>query len=287
MLTLEAYVAAVSLPCALSACLWLQGRSAMPRAGIPKFQIEKVHVASCERGVLRLTDAELHALQQYLTALGESGVEVVPCEPREPPEATAEAKGRAATKLPDRAIADERSTSRKRLRPVSPATSPGTSPYTPSTTHKRGRPVSPATSAGTSPYTTPSPSQRSSSPEGEPMEKPLTEEEEARQQLQRMIDRLDADQLAKLIELNNPARDPKTGEYILGYDQLGADQRESFRRSVEQLLQAQTEEELARQAKEPPEEAVTQKICPKLPVPTVASHEQAVQDMLREFESWI
>ena len=103
------------------------------------------------------------------------------------------------------------------------------------------------------------------------MEKPLTEEEEARQQLQRMIDRLDADQLAKLIELNNPARDPKTGEYILGYDQLGTDQRESFRRSVEQLLQAQTDEELARQAKEPPEEAVTQKICPKLPVSTVAT----------------
>ena len=101
------------------------------------------------------------------------------------------------------------------------------------------------------------------------------EELKAKKQLQQMIDELEEEKLTKLIELSDPDKDEETGEYILGYDQLSPDKRDSFRRHVEQLLREQQAEK-AQEAKmngaEPPKEGTVEaqvlfekERCPRMP----------------------
>ena len=94
-----------------------------------------------------------------------------------------------------------------------------------------------------------------------------------------MVDRLDEAQLAKLIEISNPEKDPKTGEYILGYNKLAPEKRDVFRKQVEELLKDQELDAANPKSGEVP--------CAKRPIPAEDEHERAVQEMLREFESWI
>ncbi|CAE7588965.1 Ythdc2, partial [Symbiodinium natans] len=280
------------------------------RGGKPCFQIEDFHLAGSGVGELRLTASELQALQQYLSGLGLTDVELEPCADEASAQPVVEAKISEATPKkraneakdaaqevvsmphPKRVVEAKISeaTPKKRANEAKDAAQEVVSVPHP----KRVRAASPDSDAGTPRSLTPT--SRSSTPERDltgPSQDPdgnqkekedgnqdgNQKEKEAKRELQRMIDQLDDDKLAKLIELSQPDKDPKTGEHILGYDKLAPDKRESFRQLVAQLLKEQE--------KDTEDMKCGKATCVKRPIAPADEHEQAVQEMLREFESWI
>ncbi|OLQ09081.1 hypothetical protein AK812_SmicGene7364 [Symbiodinium microadriaticum] len=131
--------------------------------------------------------------------------------------------------------------------------------------------------------------------------------------LKGMLDKLNDVQLDKLIAIWKPEKDAETGEYILGFESLSEEDRSRFRKIVEDLIaeepkaEAPTNTEAAAQPKpeeQPKPETRADQVPPaaqpapqesQQPAPPPMSQEEeekqkseaAVEEMLREFDSWI
>jgi len=255
---------------------------------------QRVHFKGCKEDEIMLTDRERKHLQRALEKLG------IALEPVEEDEASSQERPNKRRRGNERVFPSPRELKDQKMMKsmkAMPAESTGS---------KDSMDEAVPPQASPEPKWTPS-------PVAEPAAATLTEEEsKAKIELQLLLDKLNDVQLDKLIAIWKPEKDADTGEYILGFESLSEEDRARFRKIVEDLIAEEpkaeaTKTETAAQPKpeEPKPEAqaaeatpAAQKAAPQesqQPAPPAMSQEEeekqkseaAVEEMLREFDSWI